>query len=271
MSSPWWAAHWALLLLLPAAVRPARAQEITERHRVSAPIAFYDDADVTPMGTLAVTSYFGYDRLKAGEDISGPTTYFSLGLHPRFSVFGDVGRVHSRFEQFRLGGLGDSYFGGKILLLKEGRLRPAVAAEPILEVLGQPSIADNLLAPNRVNFVQTLIAQKTAESYRFYYMAGYFTRGIVFQSLTGELDRWERVTPQAVFSTARVTREQSLISELGLNQSRADLEGGVTVQITKTWSIFVMAGRSLGRMDLNTSNYQLSAGMTFNLRLWGER
>ncbi|HYM13307.1 MAG TPA: hypothetical protein VEU62_21390, partial [Bryobacterales bacterium] len=179
MSSPARAVAGALFLLLAAYAVPAGAQEITERHRVSAPIAFYDDADVTPAGTLAVTAYAAYDRLQAGQDVSGPSTYFSLGLHPRCSVFGDVGRVHSRFEQFRLGGLSDSYFGGKILLLREGRLRPALAAEPILEVLGQPSLADNLLAPNRVNFVQTLIAQKTAESYRFYYMAGYLTRGIV--------------------------------------------------------------------------------------------
>src|SRR5262249_21306108 len=134
-----------------------------------------------------------------------------------------------------------------------------------------PSIATNILAPERVNFVPSALVQKTFEEYRVYYMAGYITRGIWFQSLGCELNRWNRVTPVVVLSHGRVTRETDLIAELGLNRSRSDFAGGLTVMLSPSWSAFVMAGRSFGREDLNTTRYQISGGIGFSFRLWGER
>jgi hypothetical protein len=44
----------ALLLALPVA-----AQTVAEQRRISAPLAFFDDADVTTPGMLSVSSDFG--------------------------------------------------------------------------------------------------------------------------------------------------------------------------------------------------------------------
>src|SRR5262249_12908570 len=160
-----------------------------------------------------------------------------------------------RFEQFRVNGASDSYLGAKILLVPEGKRRPALAVKPMIEVLGSPSVRTNILAPQRVNFVSSALVQKTFEESRLYYIAGYITRGIWFQSLGAELNHWSRVTPVVAVSHARVTRETDLIAELGLNRSRSDFAGGAMVALSPSWSAFVMAGRSFGREDLNTTRY----------------
>jgi len=261
----------ALAVLLAVMAPRAGAQSSTAGHRISAPISFYDDADPTERGMLSTSTSFSYVRVNAGRDIDGPSAYLSLGIHRRFDVSVDLARVNSTFEQTHTNSIGDSYIATKVLLLPEGRRRPALAVKPMLEVLGPASIRNDVLAPGRVNFVPSFIAQKSSDNYRFYYMGGYITRGILFQSLAGELNRWSRVTPTVILSTARVTRELKLISDLGLNRSRADASGGVTIMITKAWSLFVMGGRSFGREDLNTSRYNFSGGVAFNARIWGEQ
>ena len=47
----------------------------------------------------------------------------------------------------------------------------------------------------RVALSGPLVLQKSSDYYRVYYMAGYITRGIIFNSLAVELNRWNRVTP----------------------------------------------------------------------------
>ncbi len=265
-----WRLCGAVTLLLSACLS-LHAQSTSERRRISAPVALYDDADPTTAGRVSVSEYISYGSVQAGHDLAGPSTSVSLGLHRRFDISADVGYVRSQFEQIRVNGIGDSYFGAKILLLPEGKKRPAVAVKPMIEVLGSPSIATNILAPERVNFVTSALVQKTFDAYRVYYMGGYITRGIWFQSLGWELNRWKRVTPVAIISHGRVTRETDLIADLGLNRSRSDFAGGATVALGPSWNAFVMAGRSFGREDLNTTRFQISGGIGFSFRLWGER
>jgi len=257
----------AILLLALASASVGRAQG--ERRRVSSPIAFYDDAEPVSPGVLSVSEYFSYGRVLAGRDISAPASYFNLGLHKRFDVSGGVALARSQFEESRINGPGDAYLGSKILILAESGRRPGLAFKPMLEVLGRASIADNPLAPDRINFVLPVAAQKSFDYYRVYYMAGYVSRGIVFHSLAFEWNRWSRFTPMAIISSSRLTHELRLISELGLNRSRSDLVGGVVVAIRPNWSVFANTGRSFGRLDLNSTRYQVTAGTSFHLRLWG--
>ena len=179
--------------------------------------------------------------------------------------------VRSQFEDSRINAVGDAYFGTKIVVVPEGRRRPALAVRPAVEILGRPSTADNPLAPDRINFVLPVVAQKSFEQYRLAYMAGYVTRGILFHSLSGEWNRWSRITPGAVVSASRLTYDFDRISQLGLNRSRLDVAGGMSVAETPKCSVFANAGRSLGRQDLNSTRYQVTAGISFNMRLWGGR
>jgi hypothetical protein len=85
------------------------------------------------------------------------------------------------------------------------------------------------------------------------------------------LNLWSRVTPTLILSAARVTREVALISDSGLNRSRADATVSLTIMLTPRWSIVASGGRSFGRSDLNSSRYAFSGGAAFHFRLWGEK
>lgn len=242
-----------------------------EKRRVSSPIAFYDDADISMPGVLAVSEYFSYTKVPAGRDVSFPSTYFSLGFNKWLGVSGSTSYARSQFEESRINAVGDTYVGVKFLVLPESRRRPALALKPTLEVLGDASIADNPLAPGRVNYVFPLVVQKSFDYYRIYNMAGYLSRGIIFDSFVFELNRWNRVVPLVIVSGSRLTHELKLISDLGLNRSRSDAIGGIAVAVKPGWVVFANAGRSFGRIDLNSSRYQVTFGLSFNVRLWGEK
>ena len=141
----------------------------------------------------------------------------------------------------------------------------------MIEVLGTPSIANNLLAPGRVNFVMPLILQRSYSQWRVYYMGGYLTRGLQFHSLAVEADWWAHVTPSVVLSHARLTRDLGLISELGLNRSRSDILGTVSVTFSPRWGVYGSVGSTFGRTDANSLRFQASGGITLNLRVWGRK
>ena len=243
-------------------------QELGERRKVSAPLAFYDDADVSTPGAANVSEYFSYVKVPAGRDASFPCTYFSLGLTKRISVSGGFSYARSLFEGIPVNGAGDADLGVKLLVVPESKRRPALALKPMVEILGKASIADNPLAPDRVNYILPFVLQKSSDYYRVYYMAGYVTRGIIFNSLAFEWNGWSRVTPIAIVSASRLTRELGLISEFGLNRSRSDIVAGAAVSLRPGWSVFANTGRSFGRLDLNSSCYQVTFGLSFNVRLW---
>jgi hypothetical protein len=256
----------ALLLALPVA-----AQTVTEQRRISAPLAFFDDADVTTPGMLSVSSDFGYGKVESGHDTSFPSSYLTLGLTDRMHISGGTGYVRSEFEDIRVNGIADTYVGLKVVVLPEGERRPAIAVKPSLEVLGTPSVYNNPLAPDRANFLIPIMVQKSFEQARVYYTTGYLTRGIVFHALVLELNRWSAVTPIVVLSHGRLTKELDFISELGLNRSRSDILVGAWFPVAPNWTAYGNVGRSLGRKDPNTLNYQVSAGVSYSFRVWGDQ
>jgi hypothetical protein len=240
-------------------------------HRVSSPISFFEDADLTTPGLMSISVDTGYARVYAGQDRSLPSVYFALGLNKRVEVSVGSGYARSQFEDFHVEGVSDTYAGAKVLLRNQRGWMPAIAVKPMIEVLGTPSIANNLLAPGRLNFVAPLILQRSSDQWRVYYMGGYLTRGLQFHSLAIEADRWSHVTPSVVVSHARLTRELGLISELGLNRSRSDLLGIVSVTPSPRWGVYGSAGSTFGRTDANSLRFQVSGGITLNVRLWGKK
>ena len=257
---------WGLPGLLAAQTLPAEPA-----HRTSAPLAFFDDADTVAPGVLSVSTDFSYGSVQPGHDTSFPGGYFSLGLANRVSLSGGTSYVQSVFEGEGVNGIGDTYVGLKLVAIPEGDRRPAVAVKPSLEVLGEPSVHDNPLAPARANFLLPVMVQKSFEQFRVYYTTGYLTRGIFFHALALELDRWSRVIPTVVVSHGRLTKDLAFISELGLNRSRSDILIGAGVPLSPNWSVYGNVSRSFGRADQNTLRYQISAGVGYTFRVWETR
>ena len=160
---------------------PAWAQTAT-RQRVSAPAALLDDYDVATPGTLTITWDAFYSRVKAGYDRSFPAAGLNLGLTRWIDLSFSSSLAKSRFERFGTTATGDSYVAAKVRVLGEGRRRPGVAFQPVLEVLGRASLANNVLAPDKVNAVLSGMVGKSFKYLRIYNHSGYFTRGIFFSS-----------------------------------------------------------------------------------------
>ena len=240
------------------------------RRRVNAPTAFYDDAEIVAPGWINTGLYYSYTKVPAGRDLSFPSVYVAVGLNKRIGISGSTSYARSQFEDIQINARGDSFLAAKFLLLPEGERRPAVAVEPMIEMLGDASIGDSPLSPKRVNYIFPLILQKSFDSFRTYYTAGYLTRGIIFNSIVFEVNKWSRVTPIVIVAGSRLTNELAFISELGLNRSRSDLIAGAIVAIRPGLSVFANTGRSFGRIDLNSARYRATLGLSFNARLWGD-
>ena len=258
-----------LLSLVLAATAYGFAQ--APEHRISAPLAFFDDADVMAPGMMNVSTDFGYGRVEAGHDTSFPGGYATLGLTNRMHFSGGTGYVRSVFEDIGVNGISDTYVGLKFVLLTETDHRPALAVKPSLEVLGTPSVHDNPLAPARANFLIPVMVQKSFETWRVYYTSGYLTRGITFHSLAWEWNGWSRVTPTVVVSHGRLTKDQDFIAELELNRSRSDILAGAGIFLAPNWGAYANVSHSFGRRDPNSLRYQLSAGVSYTFRVWGRQ
>jgi hypothetical protein len=180
-----------------------------------------------------------------------------------------TGYVRSVFEDIGVNGISDTYVGLKFVLLPEANHRPALAVKPSLEILGEPSVHDNPLAPARANVLIPVMIQKSFENWRIYYTTGYLTRGIYFNSLAWEWNGWSRVTPTVLLSHGRITKDQDFIAALLLNRSRSDILVGAGFFLAPNWGAYANVSRSIGRSDPNSLRYQISAGVSYTFRLWG--
>jgi len=248
----------------------ATATAQVAEQQISAPIAFFDDADVVSPGVLSVSSDFSYGSVAAGHDSSFPAGYATLGLTRRLHLSGGTSYVRSVYEDTEVNGIGDTYIGLKFVLVPEGDWLPALAVKPSLEVLGTPSVHNNPLAPGRPNFLIPVMLQKSFDTWRTYYTTGYLTRGITFHALAWEWNGWSRVTPTVVVSHGRIRKDADFISELGLNRSRSDVLVGASIYLAPGWGAYGNVSHSFGRSDPNSLRYQITAGLSYTLRLWGE-
>jgi len=230
---------------------------------INSPFATYEDANLSEPGTISVGQFVSFNRPKEGpHSWSGPGIDLSLGLNRRIELSGFGAVTYSRDENDRLRAeRDDSYLGLKFLLVPEGRYRPAIAIKPTLEFLG---------GTHHPNYVLPAIVQKDAGFCDLALTAGYVTRGVAFTSAKCEWSIGQRITPIAVVQVSRVTRDVHAIRELGWNRTEVDGSAGVNIDLTPHWSLFLEAGRTLGRMDVNSSRFGFTASIAYTFRLWGE-
>lgn len=241
-------------LLLYSQVEPGRG--------INSPFATYEDANLTEPGTTSIGQYVSFSRTSTEDFLSAPGIDLSLGLNRRLELSGFGAVTYSRDARDRLKAeRDDSYLGLKVLLASEGTYRPAIAVKPTLEFLG---------GTDRPHYVLPAILQKDAGFCDLALTAGYVTRGVAFSSLKCEWSIGKRVTPIAVVQVSRVTKDVRAIRELGWNRTEVDGSAGVDIDLSPHWSLFLEAGRTIGRMDINSSRFGFTASIVYTLRLWGK-
>ncbi len=258
------------LLLAPGA--PAQITQTEEtRPRVSSPGALLDDYEIVEPRSITFTFGAGYVKVPSGWDVWAPSADFSMGLTRwmDISMYSSVSKTS--IETFRTTAVGDSYINAKFILLKEGPGRPGIAFQPVLEVLGRPSLANNPLAPNKVNAVfGGMVGKNLWETIRVYNHTGYFTRGIVFTSAALEFTRLRRVTPVVFATFGALTAHRETVAERELNASRPDVGGTLGFRLAKDWSGWISVSRSIGRRDFNSVTVSVGGGVSYTWRPWSE-
>ncbi len=227
----------------------------------------YEDADLTDPGAFSIGQYGSFVRTGSGTSVSATGIDFSLGLHRRIELSGFGAATFSQVGGNQLAAEPDnSYLSLKLLLGPGGRYRPALAIKPTLELLwGDASGA----VP--AHFMLPLILQKDVKLCDLALTAGYITRGVAFGALRCEWNITDRISPMAVLQSSRMTKDLRAISNLGWNRTEVRGSAGLSFNISPRWSIFLEGGRTIGRMDQNSSHLDVSASISFTGRLWGRQ
>lgn len=241
--------------LLYSQVQPGRG--------INSPFATYEDANLTEPGAIAVGQYLAWRGTTDGDTLSTPGMNFSLGLNRRLELSGFGAVAFSRDTQDQLTAeAGDSYLGLKVLLAPQGTYRPAVAVKPMLEFLSGTS---------RPNYVLPAIVQKRAGFCDLALTGGYVTRGLAFGAVKCEWNLGSRFTLGAVAQVSRATHDVNAIRALGLNRTDVFGSAGVDIDLSAHWSLFLEAGRTVGRTDVNSSRFGFTTNIVYTGRLWGKR
>src|SRR5262249_25540801 len=100
----------------------------------ASPLSWLDDASLLEPGavllTLSTTRWSG----AGASEASFPVADASLGVARRVQLSASVPRVVGNDDAGEAGGLGTSYFSGKVALFQNSDIK--LAASPLLEVLG---------------------------------------------------------------------------------------------------------------------------------------
>jgi hypothetical protein len=234
---------------------------------INSPLTTYEDADLTDPGAFSIGQYASFVRTGGGNSVSATGLDFSFGLHRRIELSGFGAATFSQVGGNQLAAEPDnSYVGLKFLLGPGGRYRPALAVKPTLELLwGDAS------GVGHAHFMLPLILQKNIRLCDLALTAGYITRGVAFGAVKCEWSITDRIAPMAVVQSSRMTKDLGAISNLGWNRTEVRGSAGLSMNVSRRWSIFLEAGRTIGRMDQNSSHLDVSASISFTGRLWGRK
>ena len=157
-----------------------------------------------------------------------------------------------------------------MLLLSQSSHRPAIAIKPTLEVLSKIP-GDEQFNSYRADYGLPILVEKEFESWSASYTAGYLTRGVAFTVLRLEGNWWDHLAPAAIFSYSQITTDLAALQSLGLNRRQIDIQGNLTREINPRWSVFVQAGRSIGRSDSNRQFLRVHRSGSLSLPTHGNR
>jgi hypothetical protein len=255
-------------VLMASILSPGARAQTTLNSLVNTQATIYDDATLLDPGTFSVSVYSGFSSTQSGYYISAPGLDFAVGLNRRLELSSFGGFAASKDGQDHSYRLDDNYLGLKILLLPKGEHLPAIAIKPSLEILNTSGI-DPSLNPHRTSLVLPLLIEKEFDDWSISYTGGYITRGQAFSTLKLEGDWWEHLTPTLVISYTQSTNQLNTLRALGLNRGQINASAGLAKDINSQWSIFVDAGRSIGRIDAAGSSFECTVGVSFTGRIWG--
>lgn len=253
----------------PNDVSPPAAEAVSPLPGKIATLAFFlDSIDTLTPNTLWISSVVSYRRSPSGKEWELPSLAVSFPIHTRVQMSFSVPYFRSQYiPDFQMNGIGDSFLSAKIIILNPEKSRIGIALDPTLEILGKGSLSAGDLGPGKYNVALPIILQKNFSSFNLYAEGGYITRGAAFAALGGDGALYKSLGLALNLLYSRTTRYQQINQDYGLNRGRTDAVAGLYYVFSPRVSAFVSAGRSLGDLDQNGTQYILNSGININFNI----
>jgi hypothetical protein len=223
----------------------------------ASPLAWLDDATLVSPGSMLLT----VSAMRwAGADLSEvdvPIVDASIGLSPRFQIAAIVPRIVGSADATEpVGGVGTSYFSGKVALLT-GERRLKIAVSPMLEILGEGAAQGLAPGESRTQVGLPVSAEMRQGTGRVFASVGVFSRGRWFAGGGAGL----QATPRVGLSVA-FTRSWASDSTSGVLRDRRELSGGASYLVRPQLGVYGTIGRTIGTLDENGAGTTIGGGVS---------
>jgi len=216
-----------------------------------------DDASLAAPGSVWVSASMMRWSTPSGHGIDAPAIGAAIGLTRRaqMSLAVPYSRVTSDGDALASGGLGDVYAGIKIQIAEPTERRIGLSVSPTLEILTSATT-------RRTGLVLPASVEIALGQTRAYGSAGLFTRGAAF--VTGAVERYvsERVLVTGALLQSWTTADVTASETYGLNRTRTDLTGMVTVFAGPSAAFFGGITRTLSAQEFDSARFALSGGIS---------
>jgi hypothetical protein len=224
----------------------------------ASPLAWLDDASLLAPGSMSVTTsimrWSGTDL----NEVNFPIIEASVGLTPRFQIGASVPHiVGSADGTGPVGGVGTSYFSGKIALLTGGS-GVKLAVSPVLEVLGKGAVQALPPGQGRTQFGLPVSVELAPGPAHVFASTGFFSRGVWFAGGGVSVQTSPKVGVSLSF-----TRSWANNGTTGVSRDRRDLSGGASYFVKPAIAVYGALGRTVATTDDNGAGTTISGGVSF--------
>ena len=222
--------------------------------------AWLDDASLLAPGDAWTSITIGHYRSFAGSQTDFPVVDTGFGLSKRTQFGLTVPYYHARFNDgTSVGGFGDVFLSGKVLLVEARDRSIGVAISPVVEFSQDP-----LPGQSSVGWGAPLDIEAKLPGFRVFGSTGYFSRGALFAAGALEVPVGDRLVATGGLTMMRSTNESPAADAIGLSKGRSDITGSAAYFLSPSIALFASTGRTIGSGDATGTNFMLTGGVSFS-------
>jgi hypothetical protein len=222
--------------------------------------AWLDDASLLAPGDAWTSITIGHYRSFAGSQTDFPVLDAGFGVTKRTQFGLTVPYYHARFNDgTSVGGFGDVFLSGKVLLVEPRERSIGLAVSPVVEFSQDP-----LPGQSSVGWGVPLDIEAKLPGVRMFGSTGYFSRGAVFAAGALEVPVGGRLVATGGLTLMRSTNESPAADAIGLSKGRSDITGSAAYFLSPSIALFASTGRTIGSADGTGTNFMLTGGVSFS-------
>jgi hypothetical protein len=225
--------------------------------------SWLDDASIQDPGQAYVSMGLSVFKTPGYREVDLPSIDSGVAISGRLQVGMTVPYYYAGAPGDPVArGFGDVYLNAKYQLRAPAAGRTGFALIPMVEVLGVAPASGG----SRVQWALPVSVERQFTRWRAMGSGGYFSRGALFGAGAIERALAKRAWATGSWSYSYSTRRDDLSAALGLQRSRTDLGGGVTIAVRPDVAVYGSVGRTVFVREGNPATVSVSAGVSFGLK-----